>query len=529
MGVKSDTIPGTPALEAFRRDRLPYVLPDFTRVSWVSDRAREVWEPRVSRIGAAWGEIEWQSIVQAVRRCALLSVPPEQLVARSAAWAVRELSTMPVAISATTAGYSNTATSPRLGEPFEYRVAVGSLTDIARLKRAMDAGDDATMGQLLGFPDCCIGFFRKTWVDEGCLDTTWPMAAATGHSDAADRVIEVPSDAPFQANILWRWMGVRTVPHLPCSFDCPATVDVANTLMALGRELGYATEMEWLEEILDWPAAWSAMHGIAEVKTPVLKKSTRTDATAHEFVVRRAGRRIPVEAATGLGFPFRGPDRPGLTYSLAFRRGLDAPIARQAEPTEWYATDNGFSTRAAMDEAHRPIVEIVLATIDGAGTVLDLGCGNGALLKKIVGARPAVIPFGVELDESKLHHARFLQPAFGANFIAGSMFEGIPLDADTVYSLVLLMPGRLLEVDDAAGRRLRDWLRGHFKDLVVYAYGDWLTRYDGLAGLTERAGLVLTSAHPSGAAGMARLADSEQLEDSKARISVGGRDGRFAD
>ena len=42
-----------PAIDAFRRDRLPHVLPDFTRVSWVSDRARAVWEPRVSRIGSA--------------------------------------------------------------------------------------------------------------------------------------------------------------------------------------------------------------------------------------------------------------------------------------------------------------------------------------------------------------------------------------------------------------------------------------------------------------------------------------------
>ena len=122
-------------------------------------------------------------------------------------------------------------------------------------------------------------------------------------------------------------MGARAVPHLPCSFSCRSTVDFANPLMALGRELGFAAEMEWLEEILNWPASWSALHGIAQVKTPVLKVSTRTDATAHEFVVRRPGARMPDEAAAGLVFPFRTPERPGLTHSLAFRRGLEAPIA----------------------------------------------------------------------------------------------------------------------------------------------------------------------------------------------------------
>ena len=43
---------------AFQNSRLSYVLPDFTRLSWVSDDARAVWEPRLSRIGAAWNAVE---------------------------------------------------------------------------------------------------------------------------------------------------------------------------------------------------------------------------------------------------------------------------------------------------------------------------------------------------------------------------------------------------------------------------------------------------------------------------------------
>jgi hypothetical protein len=106
-----------------------------------------------------------------------------------------------------------------------------------------------------------------------------------------------------------------------------------------------------------------------------------------------------------------------------------------------------------------------------------------------------------------LEHARKLHPAFAENFVAGNMFDGIPLDADTVYSLVLLMPGRLLEVDEVSARRLRDWLRGHFEHLLVYAYGEWLTRHNGLDGLAARAGLTLLSRHPSGAAGLAGLVE----------------------
>lgn len=495
------------ATDTFRQDRLAHVLPDFTRLSWVNDRARGVWEPRITRIGSAWAEIEWRSVVSGIRRCALTSIPSDQLILRSTEWAASGLSMMPVAMSGTSPGYASTSVAPRVGEPFEYRVAVGALADVAELKHAIDDGDDAAMGQLLGFPDCCIAFFRKTWVDEGCVDTTWAMAANGGSVDESGRLIEIDATAPFQANILWRWMGPRAVPHLPCSFSCQATVAFADMLMAFGRERGYGAEMGWLEEILSWPASWSALHGIAEVKTPVVKASTRTDATAHEFIVRRHGRRLPAEAPAGLGFPFRSPERPGITHSLAFRKGLEAPIALHTAPPEWYASDNGFSARAAMDEAHRPIVEMALTSLGDTGTVIDLGCGNGALLKKICEARAGVIPFGLDVDESKLEHARLLQPAFSANFIAVNMFERIPIDADTVYTLIILMPGRLLEVDEASARRLREWLRGHFQRLLVYGYGEWLTRYDGLSKLAERAGLTLESIHKSGAVGLARIAD----------------------
>jgi hypothetical protein len=483
------------------------VLPDFTRVGWVSDRAREAWQPRITRIGSAWSEIEWRSVACGIRRCALTSVPSDQLVVRSAEWAANGLSTMPVAMSGTSPGYASTSVAPRVGEPFEYRVAVGALADVAELKRAIDAGDDGTMGRLLGFPDCCIAFFRRTWVNDGCVDTTWAMAANGGCVDDSGRVIDIDVTAPFQSNILWRWVGPRAVPHLPCSFSCPATVTFADTLMALGRERGYGAEMDWLEEILGWPASWSALHGIAEVKTPIVKVSTRTDATGHEFIVRRHGQRLPAEAIAGLGFPFRPPERPGITHSLAFRKGLDAPIALHTEPPEWYASDNGFSARAAMDEAHRPIVELALTSLGETGTVLDLGCGNGALLKKICEARGGVVPFGVDVDESKLEHARLLQPAFAANFVNGNMFERIPIDADTVYSLIVLMPGRLVEVDDVSARRLRDWLHRHFQRLLVYGYGEWLTRYGGLKGLAERAGLTLDAVHRSGTAGLARIGE----------------------
>jgi hypothetical protein len=48
-----------------------------------------------------------------------------------------------------------------------------------------------------------------------------PVAIASV-STAPGATVEV--DGAPQANILWRWMGARAVPRLPCRFDCAATV-----------------------------------------------------------------------------------------------------------------------------------------------------------------------------------------------------------------------------------------------------------------------------------------------------------------
>ena len=65
-------------------DRLDFVLPDFTRLAWVSDHAQETWQPRVARITAAWLDIEWRAVLAGVRRCALTMCTPEEFLDKGA-------------------------------------------------------------------------------------------------------------------------------------------------------------------------------------------------------------------------------------------------------------------------------------------------------------------------------------------------------------------------------------------------------------------------------------------------------------
>jgi hypothetical protein len=84
-----------------------------------------------------------------------------------------------------------------------------------------------------------------------------------------------------------------------------ATIALGEALLSLGRAHGRDEAIDWLLEILSWPVERSCLHGIAELKSPVLKASYRTDVTAGRHVVRRLGDRFPEEGADGLGFPYR--------------------------------------------------------------------------------------------------------------------------------------------------------------------------------------------------------------------------------
>lgn len=511
-------------------ERLDFILPDFVRTSWTGDQARSIWEPRIQAISQAWQDIEWLAVVAGLRRGSVTMVSPLDLVDRAGRWVEHELNILPIALQgASNYSYSSASQPFEWGKPFQFRLVLGSPANTAAFKRIWDAGDDQAIGEMLGYPACCQEFFRQVWVDQGMIDTTWPMAQGVNPPSNGARLVKV--EGPPEANILWRWMGIRAVPHLPCRFDCPATVQFGRQLIDLGRQHGYNREMDWLLEILSWPVEWSALHGIAEVKTPILKVSARTDATAHKYTVQRQGDRYPTVGAQGLRFPYQQPAKPLITGSKGFQRGLESPIKlldtnlpksqpdqleSRPEPAgsveqspSWYVTDNGFNSLQAMDMAHRPIVELAVETLAGqAGKVLDLGCGNGALLKKIYEANSKIVAYGLEFEQraGRIDHARLLSPDFADNFMSGNMFDSeLPWPAGRRYALTLLMPGRLLEVDAGQAGWLRAKLQAHCDQLLIYAYGDWLVRYGTLANLARRAGLTPLTSEPTAAACLARI------------------------
>ncbi len=470
--------------------RLDFRLPDFTRWTWVSKTARDVWEPRINRIVTCWQELERLSVSTGLRACALQVIAKDSVADFTENMRQQNLAIVIIQSMHRTAGVYRTVGEVTSSEPVtDFRVVIGSAANTQAFQTAWLNRDEDSIGRLLGYPECCRKFFQSIWVEQGFIDTTWPMALNTRQPRIAEpNVIEL--DGFAEANVLLRWLGIRLVSHLPCGFDCPATHDLASRYLALGCDSGYVEEMSWLSDMLNWPVEWSALHGIAEIKTPILKITALTDATAERYVVRRHGRSYPPEGAQGLVFPYSQPVHLRLTESPGYQKGLDH--IQPASLPAWHYTDNGFQSADGMNRAHQPLIDVAKQTLQStSGSILDLGCGNAALLLKICKDKSDFIPYGVEIHESKILHGQTLIPEYPDNLFVGDIFDSSGMWRNQQYDLVILMLGRLLEVDDLTRENLKNWLLISAKNIIVYVYPDYLQQDQTLSTLAEKAGIEL--------------------------------------
>jgi len=123
-----------------------------------------------------------------------------------------------------------------------------------------------------------------------------------GWRDPNAEVVDVPAAG---LNLLWRSLGIGLTDLLPCGPHCPAARDRAARRHAAARAAG--VDLDALDEVLAWPAQWSALHGIAELRAPLLRLTHPTVYTAGRVEIRFAGSAYPEDGAVGLNFPYRRP------------------------------------------------------------------------------------------------------------------------------------------------------------------------------------------------------------------------------
>lgn len=402
------------------------VLPEWTRWAWSSMIEREYWKPLFERLNGLRSQIEWLTLVEDVRPVIYQHIQPQDLIKKTQEAAEHGFIVRPIGMVSRTDGYTSGSTPTDPTKPWDYRVLIGRQKFLPRVLDTPDiVTNDAVLGDLLGYPACCRDFFLRTW-GAGQVDTTWDQYAETGSATG-----------PVEANILWRWMGIRWVSHLPCSFQCEATVEIGKQTREVMKKHGLVEEAKIMDMILSWPVRWSGVNGIAEIVGPCLKVSTRTD--------------------------WAPP-----TDQRRFER-----TGRYVKPTADIWKQNGFSTYQGMLDAHAPIIKELITLIPENGAMIDLGCGNGRLARTVKLHRMDISIGGVDINSEAITAVQ----TFGIG-----RWESTPIQEltwtdwfDTDSTVLVYSPVRLTELSEEEAQKTREFLL-KYRTHLVYVYGDNLQK-----------------------------------------------------
>lgn len=257
-----------------------FALPRFLRRAFVGDDQRAVWQPRFEAIMAAAPRIASAAVAAGVVPASLVTVSTADVIA--------------LHDTAARAGVHTRMLGAGGKRQQWQRVVIGAEAAAVAVERAWRTGDVAAIDAALRIPECCraaVTALRQA----SMMD---PVVRVAGGAPRA----EVTS--PPATNFLLRPLGLDLLGYPPCSFTCEASRVRGEALLACGRRAGLEA-LEWLESILGWPMEWSALHGIAEIKTAIVKLAYATDYTPTKLSLRYRGVALPRDAARGLTFAFQ--------------------------------------------------------------------------------------------------------------------------------------------------------------------------------------------------------------------------------
>jgi uncharacterized protein len=268
-------------------------LPAFVRSTFVGESQRAIWQPRLEAVRNALARLGVEAVHRRIVPCSLLSVAPAQVFA----------------IHNQAAAYGlHTRLLSRPSPTNREMMVVGDEQITACYQNAWEKGERILLDELSEVPLCCQDAHRHMTY----RDPIWPLM--TAYQTRTDNEIDVECSPTL--NLLFKPLGISLLNHWPCTLHCEASLRLADRFLALGRETGMEEVMDWLLALLDWPAEWSALHGIAELKTGILKCAYDTDFTGERLTMRYHGRTLAAEAARGLSFAYRNPERRRRSLSM---------------------------------------------------------------------------------------------------------------------------------------------------------------------------------------------------------------------
>jgi len=262
-------------LKQLRRNYGQLHLEPFRKSNWKTAESRDKWSPKLNSFTRIFDKLEYWSMLsdQTDREIKIIHYDHQnrddwlERIGREGLH-YRDIKTV-----RSYDGYSNRhfSTSKSDSERISYAA-------IAKTADAVDKAEEAELdlegeerhravGNLLGFPDCCVDFFVDTWVGEHKMDNIFTIARNSGNATVVDdtgNIIRIEDPEPYTNN-LWKGFNYRFTTHNPCSYDCQATIDLAKRRGRFAADSGYQDEINSLYNWLDKPMKWSGYKGLARL------------------------------------------------------------------------------------------------------------------------------------------------------------------------------------------------------------------------------------------------------------------------
>ena len=226
-------------------------MQDFTRI--IPKHKYEEWPDKLGRMSELFHQAEHQMVKKKLRKVAIVRLDPNNLQSFLEKINRDRLIFTPLKKESVSAGFSALSKPVEPGQPFIWQ---GCLTrtykDSQKFKKADSKNDHQTIGQMLGYPDCCIDYFIRTF----------PIDPVPIWVDLKGKVRGFP-----ECNGMLRYFGPRIVAHLSCSPLCQATKEIGKTWFKVMQEIDKDLANE-LYDLLASPITWDSYHGVVQIETP---------------------------------------------------------------------------------------------------------------------------------------------------------------------------------------------------------------------------------------------------------------------
>lgn len=265
-------------------------LDPITRKVWWNPKLQEEWEPRLDRVRDLYFEAEKQTFLKGMRRVFVYHVNSTRFDASYEFLRENDLVFYPTNKSGIYQGFSHKHMPVERGKPYTLYGAVvrGDDKEAGRLFEEYSKGtpvNHVEIGKLLGYPECCLDFFDKTW-NKTSIDPIYESAIDTEDAMIEDNTATVECH-PYCNNML-RYFSIRITPHLPCNMQCEDTIKWGEQWIEVMNEID-AEATKWVVELLSMPLTWDCYRGVAIIDAPIFRGITNSDTALEKKIVVNQG------------------------------------------------------------------------------------------------------------------------------------------------------------------------------------------------------------------------------------------------